>query len=307
MSHDIFGKGQFVQHAVVQNERRTTLLTVLEEFKRNNPWWRRIHCILIDKDFTEISVLKVAFPDARLLLCQFHISVREYHVPTMVSCPGRNSSGIVNMLVYVRTEREFKKYRGYLNYIMNIGRSAEGVVSQLRFGDSQLGTGTTELGIGSGIEASWKQLKYLVNSFMCVDECVVSIMCYQDQEEKKFMSCLYKLSVVHNPKQDRKMQFISNLVSKHACELIYHQFTYAITRAKYKYCEPVPNMCLLQHDIDEEDVLDEPRCEYSVTKRDWSCSCYFTSSRLLPCHHVFFLRKSLGCENIIPTQLLNPR
>ncbi|KAE8891156.1 hypothetical protein PF005_g7148 [Phytophthora fragariae] len=41
------------------------------------------------------------------------------------------------------------------------------------------------------IEASWKQLKDLVNSFMGVDECVVSIMCYLDQEERKFVDCLY--------------------------------------------------------------------------------------------------------------------
>ncbi|GMF23146.1 unnamed protein product [Phytophthora fragariaefolia] len=33
---------------------------------------------------------------------------------------------------------------------MNIGRSAEGVVSQLRSDDSHLGTGATELGVGSG-------------------------------------------------------------------------------------------------------------------------------------------------------------
>ncbi|KAE9135557.1 hypothetical protein PF007_g2497 [Phytophthora fragariae] len=115
------------------------------------------------------------------------------------------------------------------------------------------------------IEASRKQLKDLVNSFMGVDECVVSIMFYQDQEKRKFVDCLYKLSVVHNPKYDRKMRFLSNLVSEHACELIYDQYIFAITRAKYKYYEPVPNVFLLQHDCDEEDAIDEPRCKYSVT------------------------------------------
>ncbi|GMF52109.1 unnamed protein product [Phytophthora fragariaefolia] len=372
MTHDIFGKGQFVQHAVVQNERRTTFLTVLEEFKRNNPVWRRIHCTLIDKDFFRDFSSQGGFSRRTVVTLSIScISVRRYHVPTMGFRPGINSSCKKLSTCWFMRERSgsFKKYRGYLNYIMNIGRSAERVVSQLRSDDRQLGTGATELGVGNGqlepirsemgagrdelgeqdncevpkhpfdvyfaknwdscrpmwcaferenavtmgnntnnrIEALWKQLKDLVNSFMGVDECVVSIMCYQDQEEKKFMDCLYKLSVVHNPKYDREMQFVSNLVSEHACELIYDQYIYATTRAKYKYCEPVPNMVLLQHDIDGEDALDEPRCEYSVTKRDWSCSCLFMSSRLLPCRHVFFLRKSLGCENIIPTQLLNPR
>ncbi|ETI37126.1 hypothetical protein PPTG_16250 [Phytophthora nicotianae INRA-310] len=97
------------------------------------------------------------------------------------------------------------------------------------------------------------------------------------------------------------MQFVSNLVSEHACELIYEQYVYAPTKGKYNYYEPVPNVYLVQHDCDDEDALDEPKSEYSITMRDWSCSCLVMSSRLLPCRHVFFLRKALGCDNIIPT------
>ncbi|KAG6613253.1 uncharacterized protein IUM83_17028 [Phytophthora cinnamomi] len=73
MAHDVFGNGQFVQDAVIQNERNPTLLTALEQFKRYNPAWCRIKCILIDKDFGEICALKNTFPDATLLLCQFHV------------------------------------------------------------------------------------------------------------------------------------------------------------------------------------------------------------------------------------------
>jgi len=384
MSHDIFGKGQFVQHAVVQNERRNTLLTVLEEFKRSNRAWHRIQCILIDKDFTEISVLKTAFPDAHLLLCQFHVIkyLREEIASAdygFSSWQKQQLQGLVNLLVYARNEREFIKYRNYMRHIMSVGRGGQsrhgvGVLRCSELGEDvedlggpshELGAATNELGPDNGelgsaggevggsderddceapnhpfeiyfvktwdscramwcaferenaktmgnntnnrIEASWKQLKELVSSFMGVDECVASIMCYHDQQERKFMDCLYKLSVVHNPKYDREMQFLSNLVSEHACELVYEQYVFATTRANYTFYEPVPDVLMIQHDSDEEDALDKPRREYLVTKRDWSCSCLFMSSRLLPCRHVIFLRKALKCENIIPTQLMNPR
>lgn len=33
MAHDVFGHGQYVQHAVVQNERAETLRTAIEAFK----------------------------------------------------------------------------------------------------------------------------------------------------------------------------------------------------------------------------------------------------------------------------------
>ncbi|ETN08659.1 hypothetical protein PPTG_22939 [Phytophthora nicotianae INRA-310] len=400
MAHDAFGKGQFVQHAIVQNERLPTLLTALEEFKRNNTAWTRMKCILIDKDFTEISVLKMAFPDTTVLLCQFHvlkylreeISSSDYG---FLPWQKQQLHAIMNCLVYAKTEREFTKYRKFMGHIISIGSGGalcgSGLISrsgELGAGNRELGAGNRELGaelgtngnnmgsicagMGAGaheegmqvsgaansdeevgeengandapkhlfetyftknwdscrpmwcaferqnavtmgnntnnrIEASWKQLKDLVDSFMGVDECIASIMCYQAQEERKFMDGLYKLSMVHNPKYDAEMQFLSRLVSEHACELIYEQYVYATTRAKYKIREPVPDLFLIQHTCDEEDALDEPNMEHSVTKRDWSCSCLFMSSRLLPCRHVFFLRKTLRCENIIPTHVLNPR
>lgn len=37
MAHDLFGNGQYVQHAIVQNERQETLLKAIESFKEHNP------------------------------------------------------------------------------------------------------------------------------------------------------------------------------------------------------------------------------------------------------------------------------
>ncbi|EGZ19022.1 hypothetical protein PHYSODRAFT_301446 [Phytophthora sojae] len=255
---------------------------------------------------------------------------------------GTNSSKY-KLLVYAKTEREYKRLRDYMHYIMGIGRRSASGRTELGPGSSELGAGGAELGAGSAelesdesnddapqhpfeayfvknwdkcrsmwcaferqnavtlanntknrIEASWKQLKDLVDSFMEVDECIVSIMYYRAQEEKKLMDSLFKLSVVHDP-------------NSHACELIYEQYVFATTRGKYKYKEAVPGVFLVQYVSDEEDALDEPTSKYSVMKRDWTCSCMFMTSRLLPCRHVFYLRKALGFESIIHTQLLHPR
>jgi hypothetical protein len=157
------------------------------------------------------------------------------------------------------------------------------------------------------LESSWKQLEELVDSFMQVDECIVPIMVYQAQAERKFLDAVYKLSVVHNPKYRHEMEFLSKLVSEHACEFVYEQYNFATTTPKYKFHEAVPGVYLIQCDADDEDALDEPRSEYSVTKSNWSCSCLFMASRLLPYRHVFFIRRALNFENVIPTQLLDTR
>jgi len=367
VAHDAFGKGQFVQHAVGQNERRLTLMTALEEFKQNNPAWSRIKCIIIDKDFTEMSVLKEVFPDVIVLLCQFHVLkyLREEIARTdygFTTWQKQQLQSIMNLLVYAKTEREYNKYRAYMRHVIAVGTTSSNQSSSrlgagLGVDGGRLGAELNALGVDGGrlaselnglgdapvhpfeayfvknwdncrsmwcaferqntvtlgnntnnrIEPSWKQLKDLVNSFMGVDECIASIMWYQSLEEQKFLNAVHKLAVVHNPKYDREMQFVANLVGEHACELIFDQYEFAISRAKYTYYEPVPDMILIRHDSEDEDALDEPRAEYSVSKRDWFCSCLFMSSRLLPRRHVFFLRKALSYENIIPTQLLNPR
>ncbi|ETI35430.1 hypothetical protein F441_18100 [Phytophthora nicotianae CJ01A1] len=136
MAHDVFGKGQFVQHAVIQNERRPTLMTALEEFKRNNPSWTKIKCVLIDKDFTEMSVVKMVFPDAILLLCQFHvlkylreeIASADYGFTTWQK---DQLKGVVNLLVYAQNEQKYLKYRKHMRRIMSMGRGGEALRSGL--------------------------------------------------------------------------------------------------------------------------------------------------------------------------------
>ncbi|ETP04501.1 hypothetical protein F441_18732 [Phytophthora nicotianae CJ01A1] len=125
------------------------------------------------------------------------------------------------------------------------------------------------------IESSRKQLKELVDSFMQVDERIVSIMIYQAQAERKLLDAVYKLSVEHNPKYDREMDFLSKLVSEHACELVYEQYNFVTITTKYNFHEAVPGVYFIRCDADDEDALDEPRSEYSVTKTDWTCSCLF--------------------------------
>jgi len=45
---------------------------IIEFFKDQNPTWGKIKTIVIDKDLVEWQVLEKAFPDAKVVLCQFH-------------------------------------------------------------------------------------------------------------------------------------------------------------------------------------------------------------------------------------------
>jgi hypothetical protein len=73
MVTDAFGRGQFVQHAFVASESKDVMVKVLNIFKQNNPASSEISVFMIDKDLKEDSALQEVFPNARVLLCHFHV------------------------------------------------------------------------------------------------------------------------------------------------------------------------------------------------------------------------------------------
>ncbi|ETM35526.1 hypothetical protein L914_17592, partial [Phytophthora nicotianae] len=55
-------KGQYVQHALVENESHACMKDAIGAFKENNPTWDAIRAIMTDKNFRESSLLKRTFP-----------------------------------------------------------------------------------------------------------------------------------------------------------------------------------------------------------------------------------------------------
>ncbi|OWZ09543.1 LOW QUALITY PROTEIN: hypothetical protein PHMEG_00017738 [Phytophthora megakarya] len=70
MVHDSFGRGQHV--TLYLPMKRRIHFAAITKFKKCNPSSTEMRCIVVDKDFTEICVVKSEFPEARVLLCQFH-------------------------------------------------------------------------------------------------------------------------------------------------------------------------------------------------------------------------------------------
>ncbi|KAG6942711.1 hypothetical protein JG688_00017964 [Phytophthora aleatoria] len=74
MIQDAVGKGQHVQHCLLENERKETLRIARQQFKEGCPAYDSITVIIIDKDVTELAVVENEFPGARALLCHFHVA-----------------------------------------------------------------------------------------------------------------------------------------------------------------------------------------------------------------------------------------
>lgn len=66
------GRGIPVFDFIALNQQATATLEILNYFKSKNKGWSGVETVIIDKDFTEWSVLERCFPAAKVLLCQYH-------------------------------------------------------------------------------------------------------------------------------------------------------------------------------------------------------------------------------------------
>ncbi|KAG3079490.1 hypothetical protein PC121_g6958 [Phytophthora cactorum] len=127
-----FPEGQYVQHAVIQNERSETLFST-------------------------------TFPNVRVLLCQFHV-VKYLREEVACSDYGFSSfqksqrRAVVNLLVYAKTEREYEKHRRFMKHLicMESGQDVNTIwcevvsVSGTESGVGSVGLDvTTDRGLGS--------------------------------------------------------------------------------------------------------------------------------------------------------------
>ncbi|OWZ16404.1 hypothetical protein PHMEG_0009812 [Phytophthora megakarya] len=120
MIDDVFGHGQYVQHALVVNESHGCMKDAIDVFKENNSSWDWIRAIMIDKDFGEISLLKKEFPLARVLICHFHL--KKYLGTEMSKAINGGHDAVdvdriedaVDMMVKSQDEKEYDKGLRYI-------------------------------------------------------------------------------------------------------------------------------------------------------------------------------------------------
>ncbi|ETK87036.1 hypothetical protein L915_08439, partial [Phytophthora nicotianae] len=176
MVHDAMGKGQHVQHCLMENERKETLRIACRQFKEACSSFDSVAVIMIDKDFTELSVLKEEFPSARILLYPFHVvkylqeevAKEKYNldawtkkemkrlIQLLVSAPTEvvYDNVITAMKVVIRTEEKQQLWFRYFD--ANWTECKERWSSVYRGNVPHMGNHTN-----NRLESSWQKLKTL--------------------------------------------------------------------------------------------------------------------------------------------------
>jgi len=121
MVEDGFGHGQPVYYAALAEEDGPHLQSMIQTFKECNPAWNNTKVIVIDKDFSEWKSLSLAFPDADILFCQFHVI--KYLFKKVVDCevPKDQREEVrefIRHLVHAKTQEQYEEARDDLLKIM---------------------------------------------------------------------------------------------------------------------------------------------------------------------------------------------
>ncbi|KAE9164283.1 hypothetical protein PF005_g30099 [Phytophthora fragariae] len=260
-----------------------------------------------------------------MLLCQFHvISYLEKKVVAL--CDGSQEhkqalKDIFAAMVYANSALQYERCKTLLMqqlgnhkehplfkyFLKNWDGITEEWVSYQRSNVPHLGNNTN-----NRIEAKWAKLKDLIRPSASVYECLATLLGLQGICENEYEVELNKIGTFCLPNDDEyqcmdkrqlgEIKQLANMVSMHAFDMINAEFKAAL-RVSTSY-----KICIRQDSVVELLNEDEKR-QHLLSLEDFTCSCIFSQTQLLPCRHAFYYRRSTIAfagtqfESIIPFKI----
>ena len=116
---DPLGNGRLAQLSVQQSNNAVNFEEAVRHFKATQPRWKDVRVFITDKDLTEVNVLERAFPEARVLLCQFHVDkyLREECTKEKYGLSMKKKDEFrahLSLMIYAKDEDESEEYDKWL-------------------------------------------------------------------------------------------------------------------------------------------------------------------------------------------------
>ncbi|GMF58760.1 unnamed protein product [Phytophthora fragariaefolia] len=92
---DQYGNGRPLQYSLIETNSNWLMVKCMGHFKRANEHWRFVEIVIVDKDMREIDVIRKKLPEARVLLCHFHVikwRTEQFESPRIQESRGEDST-----------------------------------------------------------------------------------------------------------------------------------------------------------------------------------------------------------------------
>ena len=295
---DGFGSGRMVFAALLQDEQESSLSRMVKCFKESNPAWDRIKTVVIDKDFAEVKALRAAFPNARILLCTFHVmKAMKLKISTLQLGVDEKNSLLesVKKMIYAKSKQQFDDvmkdicvsslgFSDYLdtNWMPHKEMWALHLRDCITFGNNT----------NNRIESFNQKVKQVTHSSETMAMCIEKILALNTAMDQKLMYQLYQnecTSVVIKG-QDITTAAFFEIYTEYAARLCCQQWSIA-KKAKYGLLEAKDSAPAERYIVKVGSDF-----QYRVSQDLTACTCTFKKNHDLPCRHVLFIMREKGAQ-----------
>ena len=117
------GESEVVGLMLAADERQETIRQMMVYFKNRNPKWKKINCVMVDKDMTERLVFKEELPEAGILICLFH-TMRTFHREVTTEKMGISNDEHIQVLEILQCMAYAKSYQVLYEQLLSTGLNA---------------------------------------------------------------------------------------------------------------------------------------------------------------------------------------
>jgi hypothetical protein len=289
----------------------------IDHFLRSHPTRiNLLRVIVVDKDLNEIRVLETHFPEARILICHFHVIkyLKEMRSrPDFGQMSAEGSSQIdaaVHKMVYADSAGAYDaahdSFRGlcerigvsgFFDYFQkNWDSDQDGWVMYLRADLPHFSNHTN-----NRLESFFGKLKGGVDGSMSMAQCVKALVAFDRRVENEYNYRLSHIGQFVNSSYDEEMSNVLRFTSHYVCGHIEKQYARALENySRYSFTRDPEDTHVVT--VEGDGKL------YSLRDDDWSCDCEFSLSMHLPCRHAIAFRKSKNVSGpVIPWARIDER
>ncbi|GMF49147.1 unnamed protein product [Phytophthora fragariaefolia] len=165
---------------------------------------------MADKAIHEKTVLKEEFPQARQLLCQWHVVTwLKKQAARMTSSVKKEVKVLMGLLVYARSKMEYDEARSTMKDLLG-GDERPDIFGELG-----------QLAGGMGL---WGKIKDVIKSTFSIDELVTTLITLQEYAEDQYIAEYHRFgSRPHGPDEDPGLAVLAMQISPFAHRLVEEQ------------------------------------------------------------------------------------
>ncbi|ETI32828.1 hypothetical protein F443_20433, partial [Phytophthora nicotianae P1569] len=281
MGMNEFGEGAVVQQSLIEANGDWHMERAITHLKRSHPTRiNLLRVIVVDKDLNEIRVLETNFPEARILICHFHVIkyLKEMRSkPEFGKIASEDASLIdaaVHKMVYAANEDSYEVAHNSLEGICDrVGLNGFYAYFQKNWDSCK-----------DRLESFFGNLKDGVDGSMSMAQCVKALLAYDRRKENEYKYRVTRIGHFVNSHYDEEMSTVLRFTSRYVAGQIEAQYAKGIEMAsKYRF------------DPNEDDApvvyVRGMFSEHKLRVDNCRCDCELSLSMSLPCRHSIAYRK----------------